>query len=103
MLKCLENGCFLSFAETIQLLQHASQCTSNICTVTFIQGNDVSHHLHRWPHEILANKKMYVESLRAKKKKKIKCVYKNEENIMSLHHFAAELFQKANTCSLELR
>ena len=34
-----------------QFLLITSQCTSTICTVTSIQGNDVCCYLHRWSHE----------------------------------------------------
>jgi len=44
---------------TLKKLEIASQCTSSICTVTSIQGNDVHHHLHRRPQEIFDHKKLY--------------------------------------------
>lgn len=45
--------------EEVLLLEIASRCTSIICTVTSIQGNDVCHHLHRRPQEILDHNKLY--------------------------------------------
>lgn len=63
ILKCLKGGVFQSSAKIIQLVQITSQRTSNICTVTSIQGNDVGHHLHRWSCEILVYGKMYRDGL----------------------------------------
>lgn len=60
MLTCLKVYCTLSSTQMIHLLQIASQCTSNICTVISIQGTDVGHHLHRWPHEIVAHSKQFM-------------------------------------------
>lgn len=44
----------------VQFLLIVSQCTSDICTVTSIQGKDVCCYLHRWSHEFWDHNRQFL-------------------------------------------